>query len=108
MTTGYFTKMLDELPTKWQLPDPTTDEKKRAMDAGIKALGDRELIEENIASPVINSPSYRHQRAVSTTLEARILTKRGYVENHATNEIAKMYNKHDRNLYQLIIMHLIE
>lgn len=58
------------------------------MYAGVKALGDRELMEENMASPEIDSPSYRHQRAVSTTLEARVLTKRGFVENHMTEEIA--------------------
>lgn len=73
---------------KWQLPDVTPEEMKSAMDAGVKALGDRELLEENTASPAINSPSYRHQRAVSTTLEARILTKRGFVENHMTKDIA--------------------
>lgn len=62
---------------------------KNAIYAGIKALGDKELLEENIDSPALNTPSYRHQRAVSTTLEARVLTKRGYVENQATIEIFK-------------------
>lgn len=61
---------------------------KNAMYAGVKALGDRELLEENTASPEVNSPSYRHQRAVSTTLEARVLTKRGFVENQMTTNIA--------------------
>lgn len=61
---------------------------KNAMYAGVKALGDRELLEENTASPEVNSPSYRHQRAVSTTLEARVLTKRGFVENLMTTNIA--------------------
>lgn len=73
---------------KWQLPALTADEMKSAQYAGVKALGDRELLEENTGSPEVNSPSYRHQRAVSTTLEARILTKRGFVENHMTKEIA--------------------
>ncbi|KAG4075552.1 hypothetical protein HA402_003377 [Bradysia odoriphaga] len=80
--------LTDEAPTKWQLPELTPDEMKNAQYVGVKALGDRELLEENTSSPEINSPSYRHQRAVSTTLEARILTKRGFVENHMTKEIA--------------------
>lgn len=69
--------------------EPNEEQIKNAIYAGIKALGDKELLEENIDSPSLNTPSYRHQRAVSTTLEARILTKRGYVENQATIEILK-------------------
>lgn len=42
-----------------------------------------------MSSPGLNTPSFRHQRAVSTTKEARIASKRGYVENHATKEIVR-------------------
>ncbi|KAJ6637042.1 Peroxidasin [Pseudolycoriella hygida] len=81
----------DESPMKWQLPELSPQEKENAMNAGIKALGDRELLEENVASPEINSPSYRHQRALGTTLEARVLAKRGFVENYMTKVIAEKY-----------------
>lgn len=74
----------DESHDEWQLPEPTEQQSSDAVSAGIKALGDKELLEENIASPAVNTPSFRHQRAVSTTLGARVLAKRGYVENHAT------------------------
>lgn len=59
------------------------------MNAGINALGNRELFEENLKSVPLNTPSYKHQRAVSTTAAARKLAKRGYVENHATHALAK-------------------
>lgn len=68
---------------------PDTFQKKLALDAGIKALGDRELLEEYVQSPDVNTPSFRHQRAVCTTAEARKLTRRAYVENHATLFLAK-------------------
>lgn len=74
----------DESDDVWQLPAPTERQTQAAIDAGIKALGDKELLEENTASPAVNTPSFRHQRAVSTTLAARVLAKRGYVENQAT------------------------
>lgn len=63
---------------------PTEQQSTDALNAGIKALGDKELLEENIDAPAINTPSFRHQRAVSTTHGARVLAKRGYVEHHAT------------------------
>lgn len=80
---------LDEAPTEWLLPPPTISDRDSAVNAGTKALGDRELIEEFVQSPDVNTPSFRHQRAVSTTAEARKLTRRGYVENHATLYLAK-------------------
>lgn len=75
----------------WTLPEPDEIEKSNAIDAGIIALGNRELFEENLQVLPLNTPSYRHQRAVSTTADARKLTKRGYIENHATSELAKRY-----------------
>lgn len=80
---------LDEPMPNWKWSEPNESQTKNAINAGIKALGDKELLEENTASPALNTPSYRHQRAVSTTAEARVLTKRGYVENHATMEILR-------------------
>lgn len=82
----------DELETNWTMPQPTDVEVKLAMDAGKEALGDREIIEETILTPVINSPTYRHQRAVSTTHAARISSKRGYVEDHATRFLLRKFD----------------
>lgn len=79
----------DESPTPWLLPPPTELESNAAVNAGINALGTRELFEENLKSVPLNTPSYKHQRAVSTTADARKLTKRGFVENHATHALAK-------------------
>lgn len=79
----------DEKEDEWILPNLTDDEIQSAIQNGTKALGDKELFEENMSSPAVNSPSFKHQRAVSTTQEARIVSRRGFVENHATSEIAK-------------------
>jgi len=84
--------LTDEPESTWTLPEPTDQEMQEALNAGKEALGDREIIEETILSPALNSPSYRHQRAVSTTRLARIESKRGYVEDHATRYLAKMFN----------------
>lgn len=65
---------------------------KEALDAGKEALGDREMFEENMESPEVNSPSFQAQKAVGTTLAARISSKRGYVEDHATRHVAKKFN----------------
>jgi peroxidase len=87
--------LADEPLTNWTMSNITETDLKQAIDAGKEALGDREIIEETILAPVLNSPSYRHQRAVSTTREARIESKRGYVEDHATRFLAKKF-KHER------------
>lgn len=81
--------LADEPETEWKLPEVSDDDMKKALDAGKEALGDREMIEETIVAPVLNSPSYRHQRAVSTTSYARKESKKGYVEDHATRYLAK-------------------
>lgn len=79
----------DEPITVWRLTNTSESDHVRAISMGIKALGDKELFEETLISPEVNSPSYRHQRAVGTTAEARKLTKRGYVENHATKLLSQ-------------------
>lgn len=73
----------------WILPPPTELDVSTAVNAGINALGNLELFEENLKPVPLNSPSYKHQRAVSTTADARKLTKRGFVENRATHSIAE-------------------
>lgn len=80
---------IDEPITNWTLPEPDEEDVKIALDDGIIALGNRELFEENLQVVPVNTPSYRHQRAISTTADARKLTKRGYIENHATKSLAK-------------------
>jgi peroxidase len=82
----------DEPLTNWEIPEATEKDIKEAIDAGKEALGDREIIEETVLAPVLNSPSFRHQRSISTTREARIESKRGYVEDHATRFLAKKFN----------------
>lgn len=84
--------LIDELETNWTLPEPTDEDIKEAIEAGKEALGDREILEETILAPFLNSPTYRHQRAVSTTHEARITSKRGYVEDHATQFLSTKFN----------------
>lgn len=84
--------LLDEPATNWTMPQTTDEDFKAAMDAGKEALGDKEIIEETITAPALNSPSYRHQRAVSTTHKARMASKRGYVEVHATQFLARKFN----------------
>lgn len=79
----------DETPTQWLLPPPSNSERDTAVNIGTKALGDRELIEEFMKSPDLHTPTYKHQRAVSTTPEARKLSRRGYVENQATLHFAR-------------------
>ena len=85
--------LVDEPGTNWTLPEPTEEDIKAAIEAGKEALGDKDIIEETIiVAPVLNSPSYRHQRSVSTTHEARMASKRGYVEDHATRFLMKKFN----------------
>lgn len=82
----------DEGEFNWTLPEPLTEQDlQEALDAGKKALGDREMIEENTASPALNTPSFKAQRAVSTNFASRMAAKRGYVEDHATQFLAKKF-----------------
>lgn len=81
--------LVDEADDQWSLPQLTDNEIKSALANATKALGDKEIFEENMSTPAVNSPSFKHQRAVSTTNEARIVARRGFVENHATKEVAQ-------------------
>lgn len=85
---GFFFLNLDEDIANWTLPEPDESEQRDAIEEGIIALGNRELFEENLQIVPVNTPSFRHQRAVSTTADARKLAKRGYTENYATKSLA--------------------
>ncbi|XP_017874556.1 PREDICTED: chorion peroxidase [Drosophila arizonae] len=84
----------DEPESEWALGNATVDEGAgaRSVSAGIKALGDREILEEGLQPSAINTPQFRHYRSLSTNPEARKLARRGYVENQATLDIAQSYN----------------
>lgn len=84
--------LTDEPETNWTLPQITEEDIKAAIEAGKEALGDKDIIEATIVAPALNTPSYRHQKSVSTTREARMASKRGYVEDHATRYLMKKYN----------------
>lgn len=91
--------LADEPLTNWSMPAVEESLLNEAIAAGKEALGNREIIEETILAPVLNSPSFRHQRSISTTREARMESKRGYVEDHATRFLAKKFDskrKYDR------------
>lgn len=81
-------QFVDEEPVDWTLPEPDDSERNDAIEEGIIALGNRELFEENLQLVPVNTPSFRHQRAVSSTADARKLAKRGYTENYATKSLA--------------------
>lgn len=86
-----FFPLSDESPTKWVLMEPPAEIIKEAINEGKIALGDKELIEEIILAPVRNSPTFRHQKAVSTSSRARMAGERGYIEDYATRFLAKKY-----------------
>lgn len=82
----------DELEMPWQIEDPPKPVIEDAKSFGTRALGDKELFEENLDTLPINSPSFRHYKAISTTMEGRKLARRGYAEFHATIHVAKTLN----------------
>ncbi|ALC47780.1 cd, partial [Drosophila busckii] len=84
----------DEPVAAWALHHAKLDqaESKRAVSAGLKALGDREIFEEGLQPSAVNTPQFRHYRSLNTNPEARKLARRGYVENHATLDIAQRFN----------------
>ncbi|CRK94469.1 CLUMA_CG007975, isoform A [Clunio marinus] len=84
--------LTDELQTNWTIQEPNEEELKKALDAGKEALGDKEMIEEIILAPALNTPTFRHQRAVATTHVSRLASKRGYVEDHATKFLLEKSN----------------
>lgn len=59
------------------------------MKHGQQLLGERDIFEETVHSPMVDSPSFRHQKSIGTTREARSVAKRGFVEVSATELIAK-------------------
>lgn len=87
----------DEEPVDWTLPEPDDSERNDAIEEGIIALGNREIFEENLQLVPVNTPSFRHQRAVSSTADARKLAKRGYTENYATKSLANRLEYEKRN-----------
>lgn len=84
--------LTDEAEVTWQMEDPPRPVIEDAKAFGTRALGDKELFEENLETLPINSPSFRHYKAISTTREGRKLSRRGYAEYHATIHIAKALN----------------
>ena len=88
----------DEAIINWTLPIPTSSEVEEALNEGKRALGDKEMLEEILVTPVLNSPSYRHQKAVSTSSEARSEGKIGFVEDRATIFLAKKFQHNMRKI----------
>ncbi|XP_030559078.1 chorion peroxidase [Drosophila novamexicana] len=91
---GTKTPIPDEPESVWALRHETLEPQAgaQAVSAGIKALGDREILEEGLQPSAINTPQFRHYRSLSTNPEARKLARRGYVENQATLDIAQRFN----------------
>ncbi|XP_065080087.1 chorion peroxidase [Ochlerotatus camptorhynchus] len=89
--------LADEPIPVWDAPNITDQDAADAIAEGEKALGDKELLEEALTAPPVQSATFRHQRAVSTTLAARLASKVGYVENKATKAIAKKHNVNKRH-----------
>ncbi|XP_053698672.1 myeloperoxidase [Sabethes cyaneus] len=87
----------DEPIPNWDAPNITEQDATDAISEGERALGDKELLEEALTAPPVNSPSYRHQRAVGTTVAARLAAKIGYVENKATKAFAKKFDIRKRH-----------
>ncbi|XP_030371156.1 chorion peroxidase [Scaptodrosophila lebanonensis] len=86
--------LADEAEAEWALTHEPVNKRagEQAVSAGIKALGDREILEEGLQPSAVNTPAFRHYRSLSTNPEARKLARRGYVENHATMNIAQRFN----------------
>ncbi|XP_053945852.1 chorion peroxidase [Anastrepha ludens] len=86
--------LADEPTTEWALNRVQMNriQNDQAVSAGIKALGDREILEESQQSTPVDSPAFRHYRSLNTDPESRKIARRGYVENHATTQIAQILN----------------
>ncbi|XP_013101196.2 chorion peroxidase [Stomoxys calcitrans] len=84
----------DESESPWALRKfhLNQSESEWAISEGIKALGDRELLEEGLEMTPVNSPAFRHYRSLSTNPQSRKLARRGFVENAATQRIAEKFN----------------
>lgn len=70
---------------------PTTEQINTAINHGHQLLGERDILEETVKSPLVDSPSFRHQKSTGATKEARSVAKRGFVEVSATQMIAKEF-----------------
>lgn len=79
----------DEPEAPWGGPDVTNEELEAALVEARRALADKEILEENMQPPPALSPTYKHQKAVSTTLEARIRGRQGFVEDFATKVLVR-------------------
>ncbi|XP_053658081.1 chorion peroxidase [Anopheles marshallii] len=79
----------DEPSPQWNGADVGEDAKAAAIAEGEKALGDKELLEETLSSPPINSATFRHQKSVGATVAARLAAKVGFVEDRATKALAR-------------------
>uniref|UniRef100_A0A182P084 Chorion peroxidase n=1 Tax=Anopheles epiroticus TaxID=199890 RepID=A0A182P084_9DIPT len=81
--------LADESMPEWNGTEVSEDAKAAAIAEGEKALGDKELLEETLSSPPLNSPSFRHQKSVGATKAARLAAKVGFVEDRATKALVR-------------------
>ncbi|XP_040171209.1 LOW QUALITY PROTEIN: chorion peroxidase [Anopheles arabiensis] len=81
--------LVDESSPEWNGTAVSDDAKAAAIAEGEKALGDKELLEETLSSPPLNSPSFRHQKSVGATKAARLAAKVGFVEDRATQALVR-------------------
>ncbi|KAJ8934879.1 hypothetical protein NQ314_013155 [Rhamnusium bicolor] len=72
----YKTQTLND-NTKWE----------KNLEAGRKALKEKDEIEKNAPSLPVHSPSYIHQKIVATSEKAKNLTRFGYIVEHATRHM---------------------
>uniref|UniRef100_A0A182K066 Heme peroxidase 1 n=1 Tax=Anopheles christyi TaxID=43041 RepID=A0A182K066_9DIPT len=82
--------LVDESSPAWNGTEVSAEAKAAAIAEGEKALGDKELLEETLSSPPLNSPSFRHQKSVGATKAARLAAKVGYVEDRATKALVRL------------------
>lgn len=62
----------------------TSHDLNQALQEGAKALNNKDKIEEKCPSLKIDSPSYRHQKVMSTSSKARQFSRKGYEIEGAT------------------------
>lgn len=89
MTNQPLKLYIDEPEVPWNGPNVTKVEQDSAIKDGKTALGDKQVLEESLQPPPVFSPTFKHQKAVSTSLLARQLSKTGFVEDHATRSLVK-------------------
>ncbi|KFB36141.1 AGAP003502-PA-like protein [Anopheles sinensis] len=88
--------LADEPTPQWSDPDITDEAKAAAIAEGEKELGDKELLEETLSSPPVQSPSFRHQKSVGATVAARLAAKVGFVEDRATKALLRKVSNRQR------------